>query len=315
MVARGSISIAPKRRWPRFRLRTLLLAVAVLGLLLAGMITAIPWVLWRYHVARALETARSAGPEFSWSFDAVAHSTPRPDEFLYLLSDRERVLGELLRSVEHDPNDIRRVNAIQTMRALLKQSCPLVLRKRCLDQALDLATRAPLSLAVEKELAGAVADWASSTGLGVRQRDTILARAKDASGALLPAWAHVLAEIGGRDEILFLIGLGNVHDPALLDAIHNSPLIGCRWPGLLPALKSWLDEPAVAPWVLRYSLLSQTPEGRDLLIAYFYCIPGLTAHNWFCDTRFDREGSSRRRMPWTLDSKHDWGPSIRSTIG
>jgi hypothetical protein len=136
MVAQGSFRIATKRRWPRFHLGTLLLAVAVLGPLLAGMITAIPWVLWRYHVAQALETAQSAGPGLSWSFDAVGAPTPRPDELLYLLSDRERVLGELLRSVERNPNDLRRVNAVQTMRALLKQSCPLVLRKRCLDQAL-----------------------------------------------------------------------------------------------------------------------------------------------------------------------------------
>ena len=267
MVAQESISIAPKRRWPRFRLRTLLLAVAVLGLLFGGM-TAVPWVVWRYHVAQALEVARVAGPEFAWSFNAI--QAPRRDEFLYLLSDRERVLGELLRSVERDPNDIRRVHAIQTMRALLRQSCPLALRERCLDHALDLATRARLSPTVEKELAGAVADWVSSTGLDARQRATILARAKGASAALLPAWAHVLAEIGGREEIRFLISLGNVHDLALLEAIHNSPLIGCRWPGLLPALKSWLDEPTVAPWVLRYSysLLSQTPEGSDFLIAY-----------------------------------------------
>jgi hypothetical protein len=244
------------------------LAVAVLGLLFAGMIAAIPRVLWRYHVAQALEAARSAGPEFSWSFDAVGAPTPRPDEFLYLLSDRERVLGELLRSVERDPNDIRRVHAIQSMRALLKSPSPLALRKRCLDQALDLATRARLSPAVEKELAGAIADWAPSTGLDTRQRRTILARANGASGALLPAWAHVLAEIGGREEILWLISLGNIHDSALLEAIHHSPLVGCRWPGLLPPLKSWLDEPTVARWVLKYSLLSQTPEGRDLLIAY-----------------------------------------------
>ncbi|MGC8638973.1 MAG: hypothetical protein ACP5XB_03735 [Isosphaeraceae bacterium] len=243
------------------------MALAFLGLLFAGMFRAIPWVLWRYHVAQALETARSAGPEFSWPFDACA-PTPRADEFLYLLSDRERVLGELLRSMEHDPNDIRRVHAIQTMRALLRQSYPWALRKRCLDQALDLATRARLSPAVEKELAGAVADWVSTTGLDARQRGTILARAKDSSGDLLPAWVHVLAEVGGREEVLFLISLGNVHDPALLDAVHNSPLIGCRWPGLLPALKSWLDDPTAALWALRYSLLSQTPEGRDLLIAY-----------------------------------------------
>src|SRR5207253_6749900 len=101
-----------------------------------------------------------------------------------------------------------------------------------------------------------------------RQRGMILARAKGASEALLPAWAHVLAEIGGREEIRFLISLGNVHDSALVDAIHNTQIIGCRWSGLLPALKAWLDEPKVAPRVLRYSLHSQTPEGRDLLIAY-----------------------------------------------
>jgi hypothetical protein len=222
--------------------------------------------MWRYHVARALEAARSAGPGFAWSYAPLQY--PRRDEFFYLLSDRDRVLGELLRSVERDPNDMRRVNAIHTMRALLEEPCPLALHQRCVDQAIELAARAQLSPVVDRELGQAVADWASYTGLDARQRGTILAKAKAVSAAMHPAWAHVLAEIGGREEIRFLISLGNVHDPALLNAIHNSHLALCRWPGLLPALESWLDDPTVAPWVMRYSLLFQTPEGRALLIAY-----------------------------------------------
>ena len=70
MAAQGPAAIAPKRRWPSFRLRTLLLAVAAVGLLFGAM-AAVPWVMWRYHVARALETARTAGPDSSWSFDMV----------------------------------------------------------------------------------------------------------------------------------------------------------------------------------------------------------------------------------------------------
>ena len=46
---------------PRFRLRTLLLVVAVLGLLF-GATGPLPWVMWRYHVARALESAQAEGP-------------------------------------------------------------------------------------------------------------------------------------------------------------------------------------------------------------------------------------------------------------
>ncbi len=265
MVDRGLISKAPGTRLPRFRLGTLLVVVAILGLLFGAM-RAIPWAMWRYHVDQAVEAACSAGPDFAWSLNAT--QAPRREVFFYFLSDRERVLDALFRSVELDPNDIRRIHALRTMRALLRQPCPLVLRKRRLDQALDLATRARLSPMLEKELADAIAEWTPRAGLDAAQRRAILAKAKSASGALFPAWAHILAEIGGREEIHFLVTLGNVHDRDLLDAIHNSAMSGCRWPGLLPALKSWLDDPTIAPWVLRYSLLSSSPEGRNLLIAY-----------------------------------------------
>jgi hypothetical protein len=265
MAAPGPLSVAPKRHWPRFRLRTLLLAVALLGLLFGAM-AGVPWVLWRYHVAQAVEAARAAGPESSWSFDVTR--APRRDEFLYLLSDRKRVLETLFQAVEHDPDNSRRINAVHTMRTILKQPGPFALRKRYVDRALDLTSRARVSPTVEAELAGAIADWAYSTGLDTRQRGAILARAKSAPPEQLPAWASVLAKIGGREETLFLIGLGDTHDAALLNAVHNSLLVRSRWPGLLPALKRWLDDPEIAPHALRYSLLSQAPEGRDLLLAF-----------------------------------------------
>jgi hypothetical protein len=200
MAVQGPVSIAPKRRWPRFRLRTLLLVVAAFGLL-CGAMAAIPWVMWRYRVAQALEAARTAGPEFSWSFNVIGAA--RRDEFLYLLSDRERVLETLLQAVEHDPDDQRRVHAVQTVRAILKQPAPTALRRRCLDRSLDLPTQTRLSPAVEAELAGAITDWTSSLGLDARQREAILARAKSAPPDRLPAWASVLAKIGGREEPSF----------------------------------------------------------------------------------------------------------------
>lgn len=265
MTVKGSNALAPGRRWPRFRLRTLLLVVAALGLLFGG-ITAVPWVRWRDHVARALEAARMSGPESSWSFDLVG--APRRDEFLYLLSDRERVLGALFQTVESDPDDARRLHAVRTAQAILKQPVPFDLRRRCLDQALDLATRARLSSVVEAELVGAIGNWACSTGLDTRQRRVILDKAISLPPALLPPWAHLLAEIGGREETAVLISLGDTHDAALLNAVHNSALVRSYWPGLLPALRRWLDDPEVAPHALRYSLLSQAPEGRDILLAY-----------------------------------------------
>ena len=178
------------------------------------------------------------------------------------------MLDSLIQAVEHDPDDSRRIHAVQTIRAILKQPGPSESRKRSLDRALDLVTHARLSPAVETELANSIADWVSSTGLDPRQRGVILVKAKRSPPARLPAWASVLAKIGGREETVFLIGLGDTHDAALLNAVHNSPLVRSYWPGLLPALNRWLDDPEVAPHVLRYSLLSQAPEGRDILLAY-----------------------------------------------
>jgi hypothetical protein len=257
MAVQGSNAIAPGRRWPTFRLRTLLLVMAVLGLIFGGM-TAVPWVMWRYHVAQALEAARAAGPELSWSFDLIG--VPRRDEFLYLLSDRERVLDSLIQAVEHDPDDPRRIHAVQTIRAILKQPGPSESRKRSLDRALDLVTHARLSPAVERELAGAIADWVSSSGLDSRQRRVILAKAKSSSPALLPAWASVLAVIGGREETVFLISLGDTHEAALLNAIHNSPLIRSYWPGLLSAL---LTRPSALTQRDLVKLVLEHPEALD----------------------------------------------------
>ena len=185
MTTQEPVSIAPKRRWLRIGLRTLLLAVAVLGLVLGG-IKAVPWVMWRHRVDQAIEAARSA----------IAIEDPPRDELLDLLSDRERVVGELLRTVERDPNDVRRINAMRTIRALLKPSCPLALRKRCLDQALELAARGRPSPALENELARAISDWVSFTGLDAGQRATILARAKAATEVPLAG----LGSRAGRDR-------------------------------------------------------------------------------------------------------------------
>ncbi|WP_145951998.1 hypothetical protein [Paludisphaera borealis] len=95
-----------------------------------------------------------------------------------------------------------------------------------------------------------------------------MTRTKEASPALMPAWARVLASIGGREETLVLIGLGDTHDPALLDSVYNSAMFHSHWPGLLPPLRRWLDDPVIAPFVLRYSLLTRSSEGREFLLAY-----------------------------------------------
>ena len=262
MAAQGTDSNAPRRLWPRLRLRTLLAGVAAVALL----IIVVPWGLWRYRVNRALEAARAAGPEMTWSFNPLG--APRREEFLYLLSDRDRVLEELLRTVEDDPDDLRRVHAVRTMQAILRQSCPSAVRRRCLDQTLDLAARGRLSPTVDLELAQAVADWAPVVGLDARQRGAVLAKVKGGRPTPSPAWAGVLARIGGREETLLLIELGDSHNPALLDAVHNSPLMHSLWPGLLPALRRWLDDPVIAPHALKYAQLSMTPDGRDVLLAY-----------------------------------------------
>lgn len=261
MVARGCFSIAPRWRWLSSRLRTLLLVVAVIALLLAGMARGVPWVVWRFQVDRALEATLSAP-------SLTATVNIRSADFSYLMSDRERVLEELILVVEQGPDDLRRVRALRTIVALLGQPCPPALRGPCLDRLLNVAVNDWLYGMAEGELARAVGDVASYRGLTAKQRHAILARVKVVPAAQFASWARVLAEIGGREEILFLSELGDRHDPPLLNAIHNTSLIGCQWPGLLPAVRSWLADATAAPGVLRYHLLSHTPEGRDLLLAY-----------------------------------------------
>lgn len=63
------------------------------------------------------------------------------------------------------------------------------------------------------------------------------------------------------------MGLGDSHDPDLLRAVHGA-LSGSHWPGLLPALKRWLDDPAIPSHALRYALLTRSAEGRELLLAH-----------------------------------------------
>jgi hypothetical protein len=265
--------IALKRRRPTFRLRMLLLAVAVLCAAMAGF----PWVMWRYHVDRAFEGACAEGPAISWSLGPfqpaplAVFQASRRDDLGYLLSDKERVLPALLYAAEHDAEALRRRNAIQTMQAILKQPVPSALRKRCIDRALELATRPGVSAFDESEFALVIADWSSSTWLDARQRSLILERANTAPQAVLPAWVRVLAAIGGHDETLFLVGLGSSHEISLLDAVHNSSLQGSHWLALLPALKRWLGDSAIAPHALRYSLLSVHAEGRSMLLAYATC--------------------------------------------
>ena len=74
--------------------------------------------------------------------------------------------------------------------------------------------------------------------------------------------------IGGRQETLFLLEIGGTHDVGLSEAIHNSSLARTRWPGVLPYVKAWLKDDLVAENVLKYRILSQSPEGRDLLMGY-----------------------------------------------
>ena len=253
------------RSWPRLRLGALILLVALVALVFGG-IRGISQLRQRYRVNQAVEFAQTAGPGSNWWLNTIDFAID--DNYRALLSDRERVFEILIRSAVDDPEEARRVHSVQTIRVILGPRGSSTLRKRGLNWAIGELAEARLSPAVETELATAIAEWARIEGLNSTQRSVILSKSKSASPALLRAWAHVLTTIGGREEMEFLISIGDTHDPTLLLAVHFSALRGSCWPPLLPALKRWLDDPMVAPHALKYSLLSHSSEGRKLLLAY-----------------------------------------------
>lgn len=254
----------------RFSVRTLLVTVAVCGVLLTAVEKGLPWLIWRYRVNRAVESAIQNGPELNWEFatpPAIIGSARR-DELLYLMSDRERVFRSLLSTIEKDPEFLRRHNAARTLPQLFRQPGSHSLARQALPRILKIATNPTVPTGIAAELATLVAHRVESTGLSLEQRSAILDRARSLPPDALVGWLELLAAIGGREETLFLAALGDTDDPRLAEAIHRSSLFRTMWPGVLPHFRRWLDKSPAAEHVLKYTILCYSVEGRLMLADY-----------------------------------------------
>ena len=246
----------------RFRVRTLAAVVAVVAIGLA----VVPGLVRRYHVNCAVEFILTEGPDDRQRMDPL-HAR-RQDALLFLLSDRRRVVEQLLQTVRFSRDDARGINAVRTLRTMCKHRVSFHFRRECIDHLLATATQYKLSVLVQVEVVHAIADVATFTGVDQHERRLILTEGMNAPPLVFPEWARLLLQIGGREELLFGASLSDSHDPAILDVVHNSPLFHSVWPGLLPFIKTWLADPAVAPRVMRHTILAHTQAGRDLLVGY-----------------------------------------------
>jgi len=248
------------RKLFRFRIRTLLIAVAVVAILLAiG-----PRLWWRWKVNSALEATVATGPDFYWEFDPLASNTI--DNYAYLMSDHERVLNRLMAIAQTDDSYQRRVNALKAIRALSSRAGSFEVRKQLLPQLITLACESGTPPSLTVEVAETVADWIPATGVTIEERTRINRKAAASSGKERIAWIDVVDSIGGRREVELLLQFGDSHDESQLWAVYNSQFRSITWLGMLPHVDRWIHDPIIADKALEFSVLSQTPAGRDLLL-------------------------------------------------
>jgi hypothetical protein len=249
------------RRWFQFRLRTLLLGMAVLALAMG-----LGPKLWhRHRVNQAIERIVEEGVG-DWP---ILSSRGGVQESLVLVgSDIERATAILMHVVRNDPDSRHRIHAIQAMRAVHHYGGTAEIRRRHLGELIGMATGGRAPVAVERELAETITDW-MNVGVDATERTLILNRAKQVDDQLLCVWLGVLIEIGGREELEFVFQHVDTDDEEVLRAILNSSLINCRWPGMLPHVQQWLGDPAIAECrLLEYGVLHCSPEGREVLLQY-----------------------------------------------
>jgi hypothetical protein len=247
---------------PRFRLRTLLVAVA----LVAAALALFPRLWWRHKVNVAIEATLEQGPDVHWAFNPL--QSGQLESFAYLLSDRQRVLEQLIAAVETETKAVRRANAVRAIQALTAQSGSPEERDGCLAELIRIATSAEVLPGTKREVCATIAHLIPATGINQAQRRAILAATRAAPPEQRIAWIEVLNAIGGREETLLLIRYGDTHDPGQLWAVFNGHLRRLTWPRMLAHVQRWLSDPIIAEYALECFVLSYTPAGRSTLLDY-----------------------------------------------
>lgn len=240
-----------RNRW-QFNIRTLLISIALVAFLFA----IVPPLVWRWKVNSAIEELVTAGPERYQTFTPL------------LLSDHHRVLNCLLDISQSGDSHLRRVNALKAIRAVAYRKDSLDGRQRLLPKLITLACKTETVPSVSTAAAEIIGDWIAATGATQEERTRIVRRAEFATGHERIAWVKVLDGICGRQEVELLLRFGDSHEDALRLAVCNSQFKQNTWPGMLPQVGQWIYDPVIADSSLEFSVLSQTPDGRELLLKY-----------------------------------------------
>lgn len=244
----------------RYRLRTLFVTVTVVAVLL-GLIPHY-WRQWRINAA--LEATVANGPDQLWGYDPLA--SERANDYEVLLSDRDRVLDRLAEIARTDTERRRRANALNAMVDLSEWADSHEARQRILPHLIDFACDPNTPAALGADFAKVIANWTPTTGVTIEQRSRILRTAERSELPARLAWIAVLDAVGGRKETELLLEFGDTHDEDQLWAVHNSVFRSVTWHGMLPAVRRWLKDTTTVETAVEFSVLSQTPSGRVLLV-------------------------------------------------
>ena len=89
----------------------------------------VPGLVQRHHVNRAVEFILTEGPDDRQWMDPL-HAR-RQDALRSLLSDRSRVVEQLLQAVRFSRDDARAINAVRTLRTMCKHRVSFHFRREC----------------------------------------------------------------------------------------------------------------------------------------------------------------------------------------
>jgi len=248
-------------RWMKFRLRTLLVFVA----LLAASFALGPTLWQRHQRNHAIESAVSGDPDQIDSYSllrSIADNSGRDHR------DLDLVLEKLLQIVETGPDGERTKTAVIMIRELAERSGSVEVRERYLGDLIHELTNGSHAWSTEEQIVRTIAHWTPSTGLNQQQRLALLEKAQAVSPEQRPDWVRLLDSIGGREETLVMLDWGESRNPRLIGALRYSGLVTSTWPGLIPYLERWLSEPSVAAYAMEFSALSHTGDGRRVLLEY-----------------------------------------------
>lgn len=238
----------------RFGIRSLFILVAVVALVIG-----ISTKLWNWY-------------RIQYTLNVVLATKPRyvieEKEIELLAGDRDQVVVKLVEIIKSDDSEQRRANAERLYSLLQTQPCKPTDRAKRLPQMIDIACDSNSTTYESEVLLETIAKWIPLIGVSSEERARIRSTALAREGRAREPWIHILSSIGGREETQILLDFADENNLDQRRFIIRTALGRSRWKGLVSYLERWLQDPSIAEIVLESSLLSDSVEGRSLLIRF-----------------------------------------------